>query len=72
MNAFSLRLFGFLTILAGAVHAAPMIVDEGGAHAEIVVAEKPTRSSKLAARELQAVVGKITGQKLPIVTAPTR
>lgn len=56
---------------AGGLQAAS-IVDEAGAHAEIVIAEKPTRSAKLAASELQTYVEKITGAKLEIVTSPTK
>jgi hypothetical protein len=50
---------------------AASIVDEAGAHAEIVIAEKPTRSARLAASELQTHVEKITGAKLAVVTSPT-
>jgi hypothetical protein len=53
------------------VAAAPMIVDAGSPRAEIIVAEQPTRSARLAANELQTYVEKITGAKLPIVTSPT-
>lgn len=51
--------------------AAMPIVDDGRPRSEIVVSEKPTRSAKLAAKELQAYVAKISGAKLPIVTAAT-
>ncbi len=51
------------------VHAADrFIVEDGQPRAAIVVAEKPTRSAKLAAGELQAFVEKISGGRLPIVT----
>lgn len=53
------------------VEAATPIVDDGRPRAEIIVAVQPTRSAKLAAKELQAYVEKITGAKLAIVTAPT-
>ena len=80
MNAFSLpisdtlrslHIFGLVMTLTGVAHAAPMIVDESGAHAVIVIAEKPTRSAKLAASELQAMVEKMTGHEIPTVTSPT-
>ena len=67
----SLYIFGLVMTCAGVTHAAPMIFDEAGAHAEIVIAEKPTRSAKLAAGELQTYVEKISGLKLSIVTSPT-
>ena len=44
------------------------LVKDGQAKAEIVLAEKPARMAKLAAKELQTYVEKISGAKLPIVT----
>ncbi|HBJ87181.1 MAG TPA: hypothetical protein DDZ88_25645 [Verrucomicrobiales bacterium] len=66
------RAFALAVASAGCLQAAPFIVDEAGAHAEIVMAEKPTRSAKLAASELQTYVEKITGAKLSVVTSPTK
>ncbi|HUT12525.1 MAG TPA: DUF4838 domain-containing protein [Thermoguttaceae bacterium] len=53
------------------VEAAPWIVEKGQARAEIVIAEQPPRAVKLAAKELQTYIEKITGARLGIVTAPT-
>jgi len=47
------------------------IVKEGRPCAEIVIAENPVPVVKVAADDLQQYVEKITGAKLPIVTAPT-
>lgn len=66
----SLRVFAMVLASVGCLQAAS-IVDELGAQAEIVVAEKPTRSAKLAASELQTYIEKISGHKLSIVTSPT-
>jgi len=51
--------------------AETFIVKDGEADAEIVIAEAPTRSALLAARDLQAYVEKITGAELAIVETPT-
>lgn len=56
------------TVLHG---AEALLVENGQPRAEIVVAEKPARMAKLAARELQSYVEKISGAKLAIVTAPS-
>lgn len=55
----------------GSVRAESLIVDAGRSRAEIVIAEQPTRSVRLAVMELQKYVEKITGAKLAVVTAPT-
>ena len=47
------------------------IVKDGQPLAEITVAEEPPRTTRLAARELQAYVGKISGAELEIGTAPS-
>lgn len=53
------------------LHAADaFLVQDGQAQAEIVLAEKPARMAKLAAKELQTYVEKISGAKLEIVTQP--
>jgi hypothetical protein len=55
-----------------ALHAAdPFIVEDGQARAEIVIAENPARMTKLAAKELQTYLEKISGAKLEVRTAPT-
>lgn len=46
------------------------IVKDGQPRAEIVIAEKPPRTTRLAAQELQLYIRKITGAKLSIVTQP--
>lgn len=47
------------------------LVTGGQPHAEILIAEDPPRSVKLAARELQTYLKKITGATLEIVVEPT-
>jgi hypothetical protein len=54
----------------GALRAETFIVKEGRPQAQIVIAEKPQRSARLAAQELQDGLAKITGARLPIVTQP--
>ncbi|MDB5336408.1 MAG: hypothetical protein JWN70_2027, partial [Planctomycetaceae bacterium] len=44
---------------------------DGQPQAEIILAENPPRSTRLAAHELQVYVEKISGAKLPIVTQPS-
>ena len=51
--------------------AAGYLVRDGKPQAQIVIAEKPPRTTRLAAQELRRYVEKISGAKLPIVTAPT-
>ncbi len=46
------------------------LVKEGQPMADIVIADKPPRTVKLAAEELQAYVEKISGAKLAITNAP--
>lgn len=65
------RLAGIAALLVGApVLAQPYIVKEGQPQAEIIIAAEPARTVKLAAKELQAYVAKISGATLPIVTTP--
>ena len=47
------------------------IVENGQPRAEIIIAEKPERTVRLAAQELQDYLEKISGARLPIVTKPT-
>jgi hypothetical protein len=55
-----------------ALHAADtFLVEDGQARAEIVISDKPQRSTRLAAQELQDQIVKISGARLPIVTQPT-
>ncbi len=57
-----------LAPLAALYAADNAIVQEGRPSAEIVIAEKPARMTRLAAKELQTYVAKISGATLPIVT----
>src|SRR5258706_488832 len=56
---------------ADSFSAETFLVKDGQARAEIVIGEKPARTVKLAATELQTYLEKISGAKLPIATAPT-
>ena len=47
------------------------LVDEGKANAEIIIADSPARSTRLAAAELQTCVAKISGARLPIRAKPS-
>ena len=51
-------------------NAETLLVDDGKANAEIIIAEKPPRMVRLAAKERQTYVEKISGGRLPIKTAP--
>ncbi len=53
------------------VSAESFLVEDGRPRAEIVIAEKPPRSTRLAARELQTYIEKMSGAKLRIVTEPS-
>lgn len=53
------------------VNAAALIVENGEANASILIAERPPRMTKLAARELQTYIEKISGARLEIVTEQT-
>lgn len=48
-----------------------MLVEDGKSRAEIVIAQQPSRSTRLAANELRIYIQKISGAELPIVTQPT-
>lgn len=55
-----------------ALHAADtFLVEDGQPRAEIIISDKPQRSARLAAQELQDQIAKISGARLPIVTQPT-
>lgn len=51
--------------------ADPLLVENGSAQAEIIIAEKPARMTRLAAKELQSTLLKMTGATLPIVSERT-
>ncbi|MEO1984630.1 MAG: DUF4838 domain-containing protein [Fuerstiella sp.] len=55
--------------VASTASAESFLVERGQPRAEIVIAENPPRSTRLAARELQTYVEKISGAKLNIVTS---
>lgn len=50
------------------LQADTFFVENGQALAEIVIAEKPARMTKLAAKELQSTLAKMSGATLPVVT----
>jgi len=60
-----------LTPLAALYAAGALLVENGQARAEIIIAQKPARMTKLAANELQTYLKKISGAKLEVRTAPT-
>jgi len=74
MHCFTSRALGSVftssLLSACAVSGAPFTVKDGQPQAEIVIADKPTRMTKLAARELQAYVEKISSAKLAVVGRP--
>jgi tetratricopeptide (TPR) repeat protein len=47
------------------------LVENGQPRAEIVISDKPLRTVRLAAQELQDGIQKISGARLPIVTVPS-
>ena len=54
------------------IHAADtFLIENGQPHAEIIIAEKPARMTKLAAKELKTYLEKISGAKLEVRTTPT-
>lgn len=65
--------FVFLLCLSlpASARASEWIIENGKAQAVIVVAEEPTRSAALGAKELQSYLEKITGARLEIVTELT-
>ena len=62
----------FLVALAlpGSGRAQSLIVNDGKPNGVIVVAEKPTRTTQLAAEQLQTFVERMSGAALPIQTKP--
>ena len=54
-----------------ALAADTFIVENGRPCAEIIIAENPQRSTRLAAHELQTCIEKISGAKLSIATQPS-
>lgn len=60
----------FAVACVASVQAGPWIVEKGQPRAEIVIAEHPARTVRLAAADLQGYVQKMSGARLPIVTQP--
>ncbi|HUG69196.1 MAG TPA: hypothetical protein VMM76_15705, partial [Pirellulaceae bacterium] len=61
----------FSVFAAQALAAEQFLVKDGRAQAEIIIAENPPRTVRLAAHELQNYVEKISGARLPIATQPS-
>ena len=67
----------FLSVLClglatlGSVGAETLLVENGQARAEIIIAEEPERTVRFAAADLQTYVEKISGARLPIRTQPS-
>ena len=67
----ALALFAWLCALPiWALAAETFLVEHGRSRAEIIIADSPTRTQRLAAVELQTYVEKITGATLNIGTSP--
>jgi tetratricopeptide (TPR) repeat protein len=57
-----------LTPLATLHAADTFLIEKGQPRAEIIISDKPQRTTRLAAQELQDQIAKISGARLPIVT----
>ncbi|MFC1806111.1 DUF4838 domain-containing protein [Planctomycetota bacterium] len=68
----TLHVLTAVALSCASVFGATYLVQDGQANAEIVVAESPPRTVRLAARELQAYIEKISGATLPVSTAPSK
>lgn len=69
---YPLTLATLLVLASSVLNAADLVITENGkARAEIIISEKPQRSVRLAAQELQDQIAKISGARLPILTQPT-
>lgn len=72
MHFLRLRFLALVGLLATSARSADLVlIDQGQPRAEIVIAEAPERSVRLAAHELQESLAKISGTPLPIRTAPS-
>ena len=60
-----------LASLAPLSAANNFLVENSQPRAEIVISDKPQRTTRLAAQELQGRIQKISSARLPIVTQPT-
>ena len=63
---------GLLGVSRLAPAAEAYIVRDGQPKAEIVIAERPARMTKVAAQELKTYVARISGAQLPVTTRPSR
>lgn len=71
-NTDYMKLLLLLTLLFPAFAGADsFLVENGESRAEIIIAESPARSTRLAAADLQTYVAKISGERLPIKTKPS-
>ena len=71
-NTDYMKLLLLLTLLFPAFAGAEsFLVEKGESRAEIIIAESPARSTRLAAADLQTYVAKISGERLPIKTKPS-
>ena len=62
----------YLALLLPAISVAePFLIEKGQPRAEIIIPEAPTRTQRLAARELQTYLEKISGAELDILTTPS-
>ncbi|MFW6107406.1 MAG: DUF4838 domain-containing protein [bacterium] len=71
MNVMHRRMALLLGLVCARASGGAFLVREGRPLAEIVIAEKPPRTTRLAATELQSYIQKISGATLPITTEPS-
>jgi tetratricopeptide (TPR) repeat protein len=73
--AMKIHLLSTLCILCASVVrtavAQPLLVEDGQPRAEIIIADSPPRTTRLAAAELQTFLEKISGAKLQIGSVPS-
>ena len=67
----SIGSLAFVIFLPAIAEAESLLVQNGESRAEIIIAESPARSTRLAAAELQTYVAKISGTRLPIRIEPS-
>lgn len=65
------QLLLLVLLLTPNAYSESFIVENGTAHAEIIISDQPTRTQRLAARELQTYVKRIAGAELAILSAPS-
>ena len=71
-NTYYIKFLISLTLLFPTFAGAEsFLVENGVSSAEIIIAESPARSTRLAAAELQTNIAKISGAQLPIKTKPS-